>query len=36
MLRASLVNLPRPVKCFPLVFTSMDDPRFDEIIGAQI
>jgi hypothetical protein len=30
MLRA-LGNLPRPVRWFPYVFTSIDDPRLDEI-----
>ena len=29
-------NLPRPKSWLPYVFTSIDDPRLDEIIGARL
>jgi hypothetical protein len=31
----TLGNLPRPQSWLPYVFTSIDDPHLDEIIGAQ-
>ena len=36
MLRASWGNLPRPESWLPYVFTSIDDPAIDQIVGRTI